>query len=214
MEKYYKLRIDYSHLWGKFYPKLESKYLQHFVRVKESPYGSNPHFHYYLETVASEVSIRSYIRTNFGSGNGVYSLKLVTYRPVEYVAYLMKDLKSFKDFEVRDLRDSESFIQECKEHHEKVKFEMIKKKEEKKPMWFQCMEYVNEHATKYESFGRHYNASNDYKKHIVKYVVQFYKERKVLIRRMQLVSVVDTILVHNSDEMLHDMENSILEKII
>lgn len=90
--EYYKLRVDYNKN-DQVYRNMESNYFVSYVRAFERGGDeTNPHFHYYVEMICSSVSLRQYIRKNIGSGNGVYSLKkLDEEKPVEYLAYLMKE---------------------------------------------------------------------------------------------------------------------------
>lgn len=90
---YYKLRIDVlDELDVKVYRDLESKYFISFIRAYEEIEGHNKHFHYYIESMTKAPTIRNYIRTYIGRGNGVYSLGLLDEeKPMEYLSYIVKE---------------------------------------------------------------------------------------------------------------------------
>lgn len=93
MISYYKLRVDVLDTVDKVcYRNLEKNYFSSYVRSFEHIDEENQHYHYYVETTCSAVSIRQYIRKYIGKGNGVYSLKeLDEARPMEYLSYILKD---------------------------------------------------------------------------------------------------------------------------
>ncbi len=220
MESYWKLRIDYTPQCDALYSRLEDDYLLKYIRVKEEPYGSNPHFHYYVETTVPQSRIRTFIRTQFGeilgrTGNKIYSYVRTEKHPIAYVAYLMKDLKSMSGLTIVGLDNIDPFIEECRIHNDKVQVSMKLTKEGKKKIWEQCMDYVNEHRCSFSNFKGEIYPLQSYKHHIVRYVLQFYKEKKILIRKMQLVNVIDTILIHSASTVAaNGMEAFLMEKTI
>lgn len=90
---YYKLRIDIiDALDVALYRTMESKYFISYVRSEESVNGENKHYHYYVESLTKSATIRNYIRTYIGKGNGVYTLgNLDEEKPMEYLSYICKD---------------------------------------------------------------------------------------------------------------------------
>lgn len=209
-ENYYKLRIDYQPILDDKYKELETRYMKCFTRVMESPYGTNSHYHYYLETISREDTIRTYIRKVFGSGNGVYSLKRVERYPVAYIAYCMKEQELYNSGVPQHIIDS------AVEYNSKVVVEIQKKKQEKKPLWEQCYLYVKEHLGTFEEYSNMstlYDPLTSYKEMVIHYIIEYHIEKDRLIRAFQIEAIAVTLLVRLAPAYKSDLKRRILERI-
>jgi len=203
---YWKLRLDLNDEVNQKHPELEKKF-ERWLRVYETgKQGENAHFHYYVEMYAKEKNIRHYIRTKLNlKGNGGYSLVSVTPQPVEYVSYMLKAQKKH-DCTYSDLDDGVlvTLHDQARIHSTKVKEEIKQKKLGKKPQWLVIQEYILEKIPEF-SYG---------KEQTIHEVVNYYIEKRLMMREFQVVSTVQTILLHNNFNFRFEFQRKILDRIL
>jgi hypothetical protein len=192
--KYYKLRIDLDEASVDAVVGYLRNISNGFAYVVEGRNTENPHIHVWFSTITKSGTMRVHWRKLSGGGNGGYSMKETDNRPIEYLAYMMKEGK------IVWYNIPEDIIQESTVYQAKVKAEMKAKKEAKVPMWKKIyMLYLNseEYRTvEREDFGLWSS--------VQRFVVKYHIENEILIRRFQCLAYVDTILCHMDFEMYID----------
>jgi len=205
--EYYKLRIDYINEKEEVYRDLELKYFTNYTRAKEGHTDQlNPHYHYYVETTKTEVSIRQYIRKNIGGGNGVYSLKKCEEHPLAYLAYLLKEDKSPVWVGIPEVVKLEA-----KSYDEAVKESMLKKKSSKVlPAWRKIEEYIlHKHGGEFPNLF----SSKTNRIKVVEEVIQYHQDNELLIRDFAIQSIATTLLLKHSVGLRSRYACGVLERI-
>lgn len=163
-----------------------------YVREK---LDTNPHAHFYLETVVKEATIRNKLRKLGLTGNGKYSMKHVDKAmPVEYLAYMLKEGKPVY------VNIPPEVIEESKKYNEEVKASIKAKKEAKKTQLQQIEEDIPDLSER-DVHG------------IINGVVMWYKEKGILIRQFQLTSICQTLALKYTPDYVQKLENKILQQM-
>lgn len=168
---------------------------------------TNPHIHLYIETQINDRTLRSQIRKFAGTGNGIYSLKLLDeLKPIEYLAYMLKmGGMTSKNID-------EDTINLCNQHDEKIKKEIQIKKEKRKPIDFSdleksCSEIINElknyeHTTHYEII-----------KELTDQIITYLLDKEKLIRINTVEYYLTTIICRNCPSLRKSLISSIGTKL-
>lgn len=149
-----------------------------YLFASEGVGSDNPHTHFYLEmTSQTREALKAYIRKYVGEGNQNYSSKrLDSLKPVEYLAYVIK----CGDYSVLNVD-----LTKAKEYDFNVKASKSKNLK-KNATVMQDIENVFEYQAKSRFLDRHV---------IIHDVIQYYKEKGVLIRESTLVSLCQTLML-------------------
>lgn len=194
MLEQYKIRIDTQSY--DLVQKLMDKYAERYLYTFEKIGTPDMHVHIYMETRHKEPAIRRMIRSRFGSGNGVYSMKRVELEPIEYLAYCVKAGKPTHNL-------GDELIEKANAHDEKVKLSLKAKKESRRSQLDLISEFVGEEK------------ELDI---IIHRVIDYYREKGTLFRRFFVQSVAETIWLQNNPDYAAEMiaieiYNKIITKI-
>lgn len=199
----YKLRIDYTPSKDNKYREMENKYFSSYVRVLEDVSGENHHYHYYVETTSSSVALRQYIRKEFGSGNGTYSLKKVEKHPIEYIAYMYKTITTDNNVGSTFVTYNMpvDVIKEAKAYDIKVKQSL---KNKSRGMVSQLENYL---IDKYGSVTTN-------KENLVRSVVQFYVEQNKSFDDYTILRVCNSLRCKYDVKYMDRFVNNIIDKMV
>lgn len=157
----------------------------------------NPHAHLFLRTTTLPATLRSRLRKLGLSGNQSYSLvKIPEEYPIEYLAYMLKEQDWIKAQQYLNIPDE--ILSKTKEYQKAVKADMKKTKESKKKVWEHILDSLP-----------HPNTS-DYVA-IASAVIDYHKEKKLIVRTFQLKAYADTIWLQLRPE---DAKNHFLNEIL
>jgi len=148
---------------------------------------ANPHMHAYLELNKTTKTCRNHLRALGLKGNASYSLTELDERyPLEYIAYMMKEGK-FTNSGI-----PEDIIELAKQHNDKVKTEIKKKKEERKTLLQKVENYVVETLKK----DPHKFGLQEWIRACVLYV----KDSGTLFRMFAIESTAQTLFLKYDDD--------------
>lgn len=154
-----------------------------------------------LKPTITILTIRRYLRENGFTRK--YSIKESDEQyPIEYLAYCIKQKRYRHNL-------PEYVIANAIEHNDKVVSEMKKKKTERKTILQQIIEAHEGELFLLEEMDLGKAVHTTY--HIV---VNFYKEKKALIREFQILSLVQTILVQYVSYYPNVMYKNVYDKLI
>lgn len=194
---YYKLRVDLK------VPKeqivtLVSDASNSYCYVVEQ-LETNPHIHFYLETLVLQPALRARIRKLVGSGNGTYSLKNTEEHPIEYLAYLLKEGTPIY-FNIPEGVRTLSV-----EYDAKVKAERKALKASRETRLQKLKTFI---AKGLEEAKANWNLPN-----VTRLTLLYYKEEQLLVREFAIVSQIQTILLQEDDEYFRVLSNRIRDKL-
>ncbi len=139
---------------------------------------SNPHCHLFFESDTPRNTMVSYIRKYVGSGNGSYSLVMLTEEDEgfnNYLAYIIKDGDYKHNF-------SKEKLEEVRSYDKRVKSQIKERKALKRTQLQILIEDHGEQIEKMQSVEE-----------VVKLVVQFTIQKGTLVREFQIKSLVQTL---------------------
>lgn len=199
--KYYKLRVDTVNVEDTYIVDIIQQYSTVYMYCLEG-YPDNPHLHFYFETDTGSAMIRTRLRSLGLQGNASYSLKEVDEQyPIEYLAYMMKG----NDWYQSGLPEEQITL--AKEYNNKVKLEIKEKKKNRKTQLELVDEYVKENM-KYWVQKDHYTLLP-----ITSLVIQYYKEKGILFREFQIISIIQTIYLKYNKDAQERMVEKLIRKI-
>ncbi len=196
MYEFYKLRIDTTN--RDLVHRLLRLYCGTYLLCWEQIEGANPHCHLYIQLLANEEAFRTHLRKKFGAGNGSYSLKkLSSEKCVEYLAYCMKE----KDWQSSGI--DQELLDEAEAYDLKIKNEIKEKKKARRTILETLEDNIDWVAMENEIKSSHlYCYEEDatvWPPYILDAVMDYYIEKKVLIRSFQVESVCVTLLLNHSE---------------
>lgn len=191
------------------------------------------HTHIYLEISKSIASLRQHIQKIIGTGNGAYSLKALKLQspleeehllPIDALQYIMKEQPEVPPPECYSGITPEE-IQMIFEISKNRSKDLKANKKKETPIWKQIYQSVDWQSPPQEYTYIHSLQMNekdqvlerkmriDYPNWVVDVVIKYYEEKEVLIRKFQLVSTIQTILLRVSPEYKGALRQSILDSL-
>lgn len=150
---------------------------------------TNPHIHFWF--TCSEPPTRYKLRQLCGSGNGGYSLKKMDEEyPIEYLAYLHKEGSVVTEGIPQDI------LTQAVAYNAKVAADIAQKKKDKKSVWERIVEEykIDRVIVKKTVNGleERFLTLQD----VRKFVLQYHLDNRLICRKFQMQSYVDTICLH------------------
>lgn len=182
----YKLRVDLKTLCVDTLLNLAKRYFERFCYVFEGMSGDNPHVHFYVYTSVLSATLRDNLRRLGLVGNGAYSLKLLdSDKPVEYIAYMMKEGN------LVNCGVDQKLIDEAKVYDLRVKKELKSRKKQ--------LDVIHEYVEQKLAEDKFNKISDKYGERIVslpiivEHVVGYHLDNGLLIRDFQIMSYARTL---------------------
>lgn len=172
---YFKLRTDLSKSSSDAIISYISRISSMYCYVIEGSLGDNPHMHFYLETNSKHTAMRQQLRNLCGKGNGAYSLKSTEEKPIEYLAYMLKE------GQITYVNIPQETIEESEKYNAKVKSEINQKKKDKKSMFEKISEYIESRPDE----------------HVINSIIQYHIDNDILVFRSRILSYYDTYCLKN-----------------
>lgn len=154
-----------------------------YAYVKEGVLTENPHMHFFMKTVDKIETVRQRIKRLGLSGNGGYSCKACSDEyPIELLSYMMKEGQPFF------WCIPEEILEQARNRQEEF-LQQKKTRKEKEPTWKEIMR-----SLPLELKESVYDDSFDVT--LCKYIIDYYIEREMVVRRSLIMAYVDTITLH------------------
>lgn len=189
--QFYKLRCDLENTSYEDVVSLVKRdsttYMGCYEVIKSVDGDSNPHCHFYLETVVKQATLRQRLRKLVGKGNRNYSLKDLDGEqyPIEYLGYLVKGE------ELIHVGIPESVLSEAKEYDAQVKKQIKERKEKRKSRYTR----LDEAFTSTEEYkAKMYDAN-----YIIEFVIDFMSKEPVTVSVSTIESHCNTLLLKYDD---------------
>ncbi len=191
--QYYKLRVDLSTSLSSVVNLVATASRAYCYVVEKL--DTNPHIHFYLETLVRNPALRKRIRLLVGSGNKSYSLKRVEKYPIEYLAYLLKEGKPTY------VNIPDGVIKDSHVYNTRVREEIKAKKAAKLSKADIITKLMSEAKIPFHI------------PYVTQYVLNYYKKFSLPIREYQMISLIQTILFRESDGYESVLTKRLLDKI-
>ena len=237
--KFYSLRIttDDNLLVMEFLKKYSSDYMISWEYLANEQ--KQTHCHIYMETTyQSRQPLVKWIQRNIGKGNRCYSLKKSDYRPIKYLAYILKEdnySSSLPDELLCQAAEYDAKVKEDIKQKQKAKrsvtnFQVISEHvavklrlkpqtyhdgslAEELPIDYKDNDFFNEVTSDEIVWAIPSEYKHDFRKHLVLTVVRYYQSHELFIREFHLTALCQTLLLKFDTNYSYSLTEKIVQKL-